>query len=91
MDLGGLGEPMLVVLTMACVSCAVAVLVGTLVNSVLVGVIFTIYGGNQLSAVIVLTSLQSVMSTEESALIGLAVAAVVLVSALAIFSRKGNN
>jgi ABC-type transport system involved in multi-copper enzyme maturation permease subunit len=91
MDLGGLGEPMLVVLTMACVSCAVAVLVGTLVRSVLVGVIFTIYGGNQLSAVIVLTSLQSVMSTEESALIGLAVAAVVLVSALVLFARKGSN
>jgi ABC-2 type transport system permease protein len=88
MDLGGLGEPMLVVLTMACVSCAVAVLVGTLVRSVLLGVILTIYGGNQLSAVIVLTSLQSVLSTEASALIGLVVAVGVLASALVLFGRR---
>ncbi|OPY28776.1 MAG: ABC-2 family transporter protein [Methanomassiliicoccales archaeon PtaU1.Bin030] len=87
-ELNELGQPMLVVMTMACVSCAVAVLVGTLVRSVLLGVILTIYGGNQLSAVIVLTSLENVVSTEASALIGLALAAVVLVSSGVLFSRK---
>jgi len=87
-ELSGLGQPMLVVMTMACVSCVVAVLVGTLVRSVLLGVILTIYGGNQLSAVIVLTSLENVVSTEASALIGLALAAVVLVSSVVLFSRK---
>lgn len=90
-DAGGLWEPMLVVLTMACVSCAVAVLVGTLVRSVLLGVILTIYGGNQLSAVIVLTSLESLVSTEAAALIGLALSAVVLLSALVIFGRKASS
>ncbi|MBI0583967.1 MAG: ABC transporter permease [Methanomassiliicoccus sp.] len=88
MDLGGLKESMLVVLTMACLSCAVAVLVGTLVRTVLVGVIITIYGGNQLSAAVVLTSLESVVSTEMSALIGLVVAVAVLGIALVLFGRK---
>lgn len=87
-DIDGLGQPVLVVITMACVSCAVAVLVGTLVRTVLVGVILTIYGGNQLSAVIVLTSLENVLSTEASAAIGLALAAVVLVAALVLFKGK---
>jgi hypothetical protein len=66
----------------------VAVLVGTLVRSVLLGVILTIYGGNQLSAVIVLTSLENVISNKASTLIGLALAAVVLVSSVVLFSRK---
>lgn len=87
-DIDSLGEPVLVVITMACVSCAVAVLVGTLVRTVLVGVILSIYGGNQLSAVIVLTSFGNVMSTEASAAIGLVLAAVVLVAALVLFKRK---
>jgi ABC-2 type transport system permease protein len=87
-DLSELRQSMLVILTMTCISCAVAVLVGTLVKSVLVGVILTIYGGNQLSALIVLTSLQSVMSTEASALIGLVITVAVLSTALILFGRK---
>lgn len=87
-ELDGLGQPALVVVTMAAVSCAVAVLVGTLVRSVLLGVILTIYGGNQLSAVIVLTSLENVVSMEMAAMIGLALATIVLASALVLFSRK---
>jgi len=87
-DLGGLVQPILTVVTMACVSCAVAVLVGTLVSSVLVGVIITIYAGNQLSAAIVLTSLFSAMSFELSALIGIAISAAVLGVALILFRRR---
>ncbi len=87
-DLGGLRQPTLIVITMACVSCAVAVLVGTLVKSVLLGVILTIYGGNQLSAAIVLTSLENLMSIEASAVVGLSLATVVLVVALVLFKRK---
>ena len=87
-DLGGLVQPILTVVTMACVSCAVAVLVGTLVSSVLVGVIITIYAGNQLCAAIVLTSLFSAMSFELSALIGIAISAAVLGVALILFRRR---
>lgn len=87
-DLDSVVKSITVVVTMSCVSCAVAVLVGTLVNSVLLGVILTIYGGNQLSAVIVLTSLENVVSSEISTAIGLTLAAVVLIVALAIFKRK---
>ena len=55
---------------------------------VLLGVILTIYGGNQLSAVIVLSSLENVVSMEMAAMIGLALATIVLASALVLFSRK---
>lgn len=87
-DLSTLGEPMLIIITMTSLSCAVAVLVGTLVRNVLLGVILTLYGGNQLSAVVVLTSLTSVLTTEVSTLIGLAIAAVVMGVATYLFVRK---
>jgi len=87
-DLNTLGEPMLIIITMTSLSCAVAVLVGTLVRNVLLGVILTLYGGNQLSAVVVLTSLESILSTETSTLIGLAIAALVLAGATHLFVKK---
>ncbi|HSV42840.1 MAG TPA: ABC transporter permease [Methanomassiliicoccales archaeon] len=87
-DLGSMMEPMLIIVTMTSLSCAVAVLVGTLVRSVLLGVILTIYGGNQLSAVIVLTSLENILSTEAATLVGLTVAAIVLGAACYLFVRK---
>jgi ABC-2 type transport system permease protein len=87
-DLAALGEPMLVIVTMACVSCAAAVLVGSLVRSVLVGVILTIYGGNQLSAVVVLPSLQSMVSLEATVVVGMAIATAVLCLAVVIFYRR---
>ncbi|MCG7841206.1 MAG: ABC transporter permease [Methanomassiliicoccales archaeon] len=90
-ELTALGEPMLVTITMACVSCAVAVLVGSLLKSVLAGVILTIYGGNQVSAVIVLTSLQNIMSIEAAAIIGLTISAIVLCVAVVVFNRKLNS
>ncbi|OPY33263.1 MAG: ABC-2 family transporter protein [Methanomassiliicoccales archaeon PtaU1.Bin124] len=91
-DIGSsLAEPMMVTITMACVSCAVAILVGSLVRSVLLGIILTLYGGNQLSAVIVLTSLQDMMSTEAAAIIGLALAATLVVLAVIMFNRKLNS
>ncbi len=57
-------------------------------RSVLVGVILTIYGGNQLSAVVVLPALQNMLSLETTVVIGLVVAAVVLGLAVVIFGRK---
>ena len=86
--LAGLGDPLLIIATMVSLSCAVAVLVGTLVRSVLLGVIITLYGGNQLSAVVVLTSLESIISLQAAALIGIGVAAVVIAVAMLIFVRK---
>lgn len=88
MDLGALVDPLLVTVIMVCISCAAAVLFGTLVRSVLVGIILTIYGGNQLSAVVVLPALQNMLSLETIAVIGLAVATVVLGIAVVIFGRK---
>lgn len=87
-DLGSMVEPMLVIITMTTLSCAVAVLVGTLVSSVLLGVILTLYGGSQLSAVVVLTSLESIMTTEAATLVGLTAAVVVLGAASSLFVHK---
>jgi ABC-2 type transport system permease protein len=87
-DLGSMGQPMMIVITMTSLSCAVAVLVGTMVRSVLLGVILTLYGGNQLSAVVVLTSLQSVLSIEASTLIGVALAMAVLAGATSLFVKR---
>jgi len=87
-DAAALGQALMVTITMACVSCAVAVLVGSLLRSVLVGVILTLYAGNQLSAVIVLSSLQNVMSTEAATAIGLGIAAIVLCLAAVVFGRR---
>ncbi len=87
-DLGALGQPLLVTVTMVCVSCAAAVLVGSLVRTVLVGVILTLYGGNQLSAAVIMPSLQGMVSLELNAVIGLAIAAVVLFAAVVMFKRN---
>jgi ABC-2 type transport system permease protein len=87
-DLDALFEPLMVTVAMASISCAAAVLFGSMVRSVLVGVILTIYGGNQLSAVAVLPALQEIVPLEVTVIIGLAVSAVVLCAAVVIFGRK---
>jgi len=90
-DLGALGQPLLVTVTMVCITCAAAVLFGSLTRSVLVGVILTLYGGNQVAALVVMPSLLSMVSVEATVAIGLAISAAVLSSALAIFSRRLSN
>jgi ABC-2 type transport system permease protein len=87
-DTATLWEPLAVTVTMACISSAAAVLFGTLARSVLVGVILTIYGGNQLSAVLVLPALQNMMPLEATVVLGLVISAVVLVIAVTLFKRK---
>lgn len=87
-DLGSLVEPLLVTVTMACISSAAAVLFGTLSKTVLVGVILTIYGGNQLSAFVMLPSLQNMVSLEMTVVLGLAIAAAILAIAITVFKRK---
>jgi ABC-2 type transport system permease protein len=87
-DLAALTDPLLVTVTMACISSAAAVLFGTLSRSVLVGVILTIYGGNQLSAVVVLPALQDMVPLEATVVLGLVISAVVLATAVVIFKRK---
>jgi ABC-2 type transport system permease protein len=88
MDLGAMAEPMMVTVTMACISSAAAVLFGSIAKSVLVGVILTIYGGNQLSAVVVLPALQGMLPLEVTVAVGLVIAAVILTVAVVVFGRK---
>ncbi|WP_019177420.1 ABC transporter permease [Methanomassiliicoccus luminyensis] len=87
-DLGALRGPMLVTLTMACLCSAAAVLFGSLVRSVLVGVILTLYGGNQLSAVVVLPALENMFSLEATAALGIGLSIVILGLATTIFNRR---
>ena len=91
-DLGMMVQPMLVIVTMACIASAAAVLFGTLTKSVLVGVILTIYGGNQLSAAVVLPALlQDVLPFEATVAIGLVISAIVRAGAVVVFKRKRSN
>ncbi|MDW5562076.1 MAG: ABC transporter permease subunit [Methanomassiliicoccus sp.] len=90
-DLGALYEPFMVTLAMASITCAAAVLFGSLVRTVLVGVILTIYGGNQLSALAVLPALQEMAPLEITVAISLIASAVILGIAAIIFSRKLGN
>lgn len=87
-DLGALREPLMITVTMTALSCAAAVLIGSLVKSVLVGVILTLYGGNQLSALVVLPSLQNAMALETAVALGLVIAVSVLTVAVVVFKKK---
>jgi hypothetical protein len=64
------------------------VLFGSLVRSVLVGVILTLYGGNQLSAVVVLPALENMFSLEATAALGIGLSIVILGLATTIFNRR---
>ncbi len=87
-DRVALGEPLMFTVTMVSIPSAAAVPFGSLARSVLVGVILTIYGGNQLSAVLVLPSMQGMVPLEATVVLGLLVAIVILGIAVVIFDRR---
>lgn len=87
-DLGGLGSSVVILISMLAISCSVGVLIGIVSPSVLVGVILVLYGGNQLSAVVLLPVLLAVTAIWFPLIPGVAISAVLLAAAIAVFNRK---
>lgn len=87
-DFGGLESSVIVLLSMLAVSCAVGVLIGIVSPSVLVGVILVLYGGSQLSVVVLLPVLLLVTAVWFPLIPGTAISVFLLVMAILAFDRK---
>lgn len=87
-DFAGLESSMIILLSMLAVSCSVGILIGIVSPSVLVGVILVLYGGNQLSAVVLLPVLLLVTATWFPLIPGLAISAFLLVASIVVFDRR---
>ncbi len=87
-DFHGLESSTLILLSMLAVSCSVGILIGIVSPSVLVGVILVLYGGNQLSAVVILPVLVYVTDIWFPLLPGAAISAVLLVASTVVFNRR---
>jgi ABC-2 type transport system permease protein len=87
-DFGGLGSSMVMLFSMLAVSCSVGILIGVVSPSILVGVILVLYGGNQLSAVVILPVLLLVTAAWFPLVPGLSISALLLAIAIGAFNRK---
>ena len=77
-----------IMLGMLAVSCSAGVLIGVAAPSVLVGVILVVYGGNQLSAVVILPVLTLSSEPWFPLLPGAGISAALLALAVVLFDRK---
>lgn len=87
-DLGSLVSSTVILLSMLAVSCSVGILIGIVSPSVLVGVILVLYGGNQLSAVVILPVLLLVTAVWFPLIPGAGLTAILLVASMAVFDRQ---
>ncbi len=88
MDWAALGDPLMITVAMTCISCAAAVLIGSVFRSVLIGVIVTVYGGNELAAIVVMPALTESFTVEATLALSLAVTAVVLAIGAYVFKGR---
>lgn len=87
-DFGGLESSIIILLSMLAVSCSVGILIGIVSPSVLVGVILVLYGGNQLSAVVLLPVLLLVTAVWFPLVPGVAISLFLLVVSIVVFNRR---
>lgn len=87
-DMGGLASSMIILLSMLAVSCSVGILIGIVSPSVLVGVILVLYGGNQLSAVVLLPVLLLVTAVWFPLIPGALLSALLLAVSVEVFNRR---
>lgn len=87
-DAGGMATSLVLVLSMMAISCATGVIIGVVSPSVLVAVILVLYGGNQLSAIVVLPVLLLSANPLFPLLPAFAITAVLLWGAVTLFNRK---
>lgn len=87
-NFGSLESSTILLLSMLAVSCSVGILIGVVSPSVLVGVILVLYGGNQLSAVVLLPVLLLVTAVWFPLIPALALSAFLLALSVAVFDRR---
>ena len=87
-DFGGLESSIIILLSMLAVSCSVGILIGIVSPSVLVGVILVLYGGNQLSAVVILPVLLLVTEVWFPLIPGLTLSVLLLAVSIEVFNRR---
>ncbi len=87
-DFGGLESSIINLTSMLAISCAVGILIGIVSPSVLVGVILVLYGGNQLSAVVLLPVLLLVTAVWFPLIPGVAISASLLIASIVVFNRR---
>lgn len=87
-NLTGLVASMIILLSMLAVSCSVGIVIGIVSPSVLVGVILVLYGGNQLSAVVILPVLLIVTEIWFPLVPGVLLTALLLGVSIAAFNRR---
>jgi len=88
LDLGGMGSSLVLLASMMAVSCSAGILLGVVSPSILVGVILTLYGGNQLSAVVLLPVLLLSTNPLFPLAPGFGIAGLILLVSVVLFNRK---
>lgn len=84
----GLGDSMLIALSMMAISCSAGVLIGVFANSMLVGILLVLYGGNQLSSLVILPILMDAGEVWMAGLIATGISASLLTASVILFERK---
>lgn len=91
-DLGdtlmALGDPILIALSMMAISCSAGVLIGVFANSMLVGILLVLYGGNQLSSLVILPIILDVGELWMAGLMALGISVALLTVSVLLFQRK---
>lgn len=87
LDVEGFVASTIIMLSMLAISCSVGILIGVVSTSVLMSVILVLYGGNQLSAVILLPVLLLVTAVWFPLIPGAAISAALLLGSIVRFDR----
>lgn len=83
-----LGDSVLIALSMMAVSCSVGLLIGVVSNSMLVGILLVLYGGNQLSSLVILPIIMDIGEIWMAVLLSAAITSVILICSILVFQRK---
>ncbi|MDD1772325.1 MAG: ABC transporter permease [Methanomassiliicoccales archaeon] len=84
----GLGDSVLIALSMMAISCSVGLLIGVISNSMLVGILLVLYGGNQLSSLVILPIIMDIGEIWMAVLLSAAITSVMLICSILLFQRK---
>lgn len=87
-DFAALESSTFVLVPMLAVSCSVGILIGIVSPSILVGVILVLYGGNQLSAVVILPVLLLAAGFWFPLIPGAALSALLMAISIVVFDRR---
>ncbi|MCG7844666.1 MAG: ABC transporter permease [Methanomassiliicoccales archaeon] len=83
-----LGDSILIALSMMAISCSAGVLIGVFANSMLVGILLVLYGGNQLSSLVILPVLTDIGEIWMAGFLALVISLSLLAASVVLFNRK---